>query len=153
MCIRDSSGDYVYRWIINVLDIVAVWLTGRTQRGSLMFYLSVILVTAVVVPLVALFWFETPPLAGFRVTDSPAQLATGIAMVVAALLVLTAGKRFLAVLLVSVTGYGLALLFALHGAPDLALTQMLVETISLVAFVLALRSLPGPLWNLSLIHI
>ncbi|KUP28484.1 Na+/H+ antiporter subunit A [Kocuria rhizophila] len=141
------SGDYVYRWIINVLDIVAVWLTGRTQRGSLMFYLSVILVTAVVVPLVALFWFETPPLAGFRVADSPAQLATGIAMVAAALLVLTAGKRFLAVLLVSVTGYGLALLFALHGAPDLALTQMLVETISLVAFVLALRSLPGPLWN------
>lgn len=141
------TGDYVYRRIINVLDIVAVWLTGRTQRGSLMFYLSVILVTAIVVPLVALFWFETPPLAGFRLADSPAQVVTGIAMVVAALLVLTAGKRFLAVLLVSVTGYGLALTFALHGAPDLALTQMLVETISLVAFVLALRSLPGPLWN------
>ncbi|RKQ34849.1 Na+/H+ antiporter subunit A [Kocuria tytonis] len=141
------TGDYVYRRTINVLDIVAVWLTGRTQRGSLMFYLSVILVTAIVVPLVALFWFETPPLAGFRLSDSPAQLVTGIAMVVAALLVLTAGKRFLAVLLVSVTGYGLALTFALHGAPDLALTQMLVETISLVAFVLALRSLPGPLWN------
>ncbi|RLZ03958.1 Na+/H+ antiporter subunit A [Kocuria tytonicola] len=141
------TGDYVYRRIINVLDIVAVWLTGRTQRGSLMFYLSVILVTAIVVPLVALFWYETPPLAGFRYGDSPAQVVTGIVMVAAALLALTAGKRFLAVLLVSVTGYGLALMFALHGAPDLALTQMLVETISLVAFVLALRSLPGPLWN------
>lgn len=141
------TGDFVYRKIINVLDMVAVWLTGRTQRGSLMFYLSVILVTAIVVPLVALFWYETPPLAGFRYADSPAQLVTGIAMIVAALLVLTAGKRFLAVLLVSVTGYGLALTFALHGAPDLALTQTLVETISLVAFVLALRSLPGPLWN------
>ena len=141
------TGDYVYRRIINVLDIVAVWLTGRTQRGSLMFYLSVILVTAIVVPLVALFWYETPPLAGFRYGDSAAQVVTGIVMVAAALLALTAGKRFLAVLLVSVTGYGLALMFALHGAPDLALTQMLVETISLVAFVLALRSLPGPLWN------
>ncbi|MDO4918213.1 Na+/H+ antiporter subunit A [Kocuria sp.] len=141
------TGDYVYRRVINVLDVVAVWLTGRTQRGSLMFYLSVILVTAIVVPLVALFWYQTPPLADFRLADSPAQMATGIAMVVAALLVLTAGKRFLAVLLVSVTGYGLSLLFALHGAPDLALTQMLVETISLVAFVLALRSLPAPLWN------
>ncbi|CAL8899615.1 putative cation antiporter NADH dehydrogenase subunit [Kocuria varians] len=144
---RLPSGDFVYRKIINVLDLVAVWLTGRTQRGSLMFYLSVILVTAIVVPLIALFWYETPPLAGFRYGDTPAQLVTGVAMVVAALLVLTARKRFLAVLLVSVTGYGLALIFALHGAPDLALTQTLVETISLVAFVLALRSLPGPLWN------
>ncbi|WP_055084579.1 Na+/H+ antiporter subunit A [Kocuria salsicia] len=141
------SGDFVYRKVINVLDLLAVWLTGRTQRGSLMFYLSVILVTAIVVPLVALFWYETPPLAGFRYGDSLAQVATGLAMVVAALLVLTARKRFLAVLLVSVTGYGLALIFALHGAPDLALTQTLVETISLVAFVLTLRSLPGPLWN------
>jgi multicomponent Na+:H+ antiporter subunit A len=37
------------------------------------------------------------------------------------------------------------LIFALHGAPDLALTQVLVETIVLVAFVLALRSLPARL--------
>lgn len=141
------TGDFVYRKIVNALDLVAVWVTGRTQRGSLKFYLSVILVTAIVVPLVALFWYETPPLAGARYADSPGQLVTGIAMIIAALLVLTAGKRFLAVLLVSVTGYGLALIFALQGAPDLALTQTLVETISLVAFVLALRSLPGPLWN------
>src|SRR6185312_5576714 len=45
----------------------------------------------------------------------------------------------------SVTGYGIALIFALQGAPDLALTQMLVETIVLVAFVLAMRSLPAGL--------
>ena len=56
-----------------------------------------------------------------------------------------ANKRFLAVLMVSVTGYGIALMFALQGAPDLALTQMLVETIILVAFVLAMRSLPARL--------
>ena len=56
-----------------------------------------------------------------------------------------ANKRFLAVLMVSVTGYGIALMFAFQGAPDLALTQMLVETIVLVAFVLAMRSLPAGL--------
>ena len=54
----------------------------------------------------------------------------------------SASKRFMAVLMVSVTGYGIALIFALQGAPDLALTQMLVETIILVAFVLAMRQLP-----------
>ncbi|KLU08779.1 Na+/H+ antiporter subunit A [Kocuria sp. SM24M-10] len=140
-------GELLYRRTINVLDLVAVWITGRTQRGSLMFYLSVILVTAIVVPLVALVVEETPPLGTLRLSDGPAQLIAGAAMVVAALLVPLAKKRFLAVLLVSVTGYGLALMFALQGAPDLALTQTLVETILLVAFVLALRSLPAPLWH------
>ena len=47
-----------------------------------------------------------------------------------------------AVLLVGVTGYGVAMLFLLHGAPDLALTQVLVETVSIAVFVLVLRRLP-----------
>ena len=34
------------------------------------------------------------------------------------------------------------MLFALQGAPDLALTQFLVETLTLVTFVLVLRKLP-----------
>ena len=37
------------------------------------------------------------------------------------------------------------MLFILHGAPDLALTQVLVETVSLVVFVLVLRRLPAVL--------
>ena len=45
-------------------------------------------------------------------------------------------------LVVGVTGYGMAVLFVLHGAPDLALTQFLVETLTLVIFVLVLRRLP-----------
>ena len=45
--------------------------------------------------------------------------------------------------LVGVTGYGTAMLFLLHGAPDLALTQVLVETVTLVVFVLVLRRLPA----------
>jgi multicomponent Na+:H+ antiporter subunit A len=65
--------------------------------------------------------------------------------VIGALAAVKANKRFLAVLMVSVTGYGIALMFALQGAPDLALTQMLVESIILVAFVLAMRSLPAEL--------
>ncbi len=35
------------------------------------------------------------------------------------------------------------MLFLLHGAPDLALTQVLVETVTLVLFVLVLRRLPA----------
>ncbi len=53
-----------------------------------------------------------------------------------------ARRRLRAVMLAGVTGYGVTLLFVLHAGPDLALTQALAETITLVVFVLALRRLP-----------
>ena len=63
-------------------------------------------------------------------------------MVTAAVLAAGSRGRIRAILLVGVTGYGLALMFAMAGAPDLALTQVLVETVTLVVFVLVVRKLP-----------
>lgn len=141
------DGDRVYQRTIGALDDVAVWVTGRTQRGSLYFYLAVILTVAFAVPLTALIVANKPLPGGLYLIDpnSPLQLIAAAGIVVGALAAVRANKRFLAVLMVSVTGYGIALMFALQGAPDLALTQMLVETIILVAFVLAMRSLPPEL--------
>jgi multicomponent Na+:H+ antiporter subunit A len=141
------DGDRAYQRTIGVLDDVAVWVTGRTQRGSLYFYLTVILTVAFAVPLTALIVANKPLPGALYLIDpnSPLQLIAAVGIVVGALAAVRANKRFLAVLMVSVTGYGIALMFALQGAPDLALTQMLVETIILVAFVLAMRSLPPEL--------
>ena len=136
-----------YRQSIVVLDRVAIWVTGRTQRGSLFFYLAVILSTSIASVLAVLFltdqhWSDD---LFFIDPGSPFQIIAGAVIVIGAIAAARASKRFMAVLMVSVTGYGIALIFALQGAPDLALTQMLVETIILVAFVLAMRSLPASL--------
>jgi multicomponent Na+:H+ antiporter subunit A len=141
------DGDRAYQLTIGALDDVAVWLTGRTQRGSLYFYLAVILSVAFVLPLAAILLGGNALPKDIYLVDpnSPLQLVAGVGIVIGALAAVRANKRFLAVLMVSVTGYGIALVFALQGAPDLALTQMLVETIILVAFVLAMRSLPPEL--------
>jgi multicomponent Na+:H+ antiporter subunit A len=141
------DADKAYQLAIGALDDVAVWITGRTQRGSLYYYLAVILSVAFVLPLSAILLAGKPLPEGIYLLDpgSPLQLVVGAGIVIGALAAVKANKRFLAVLMVSVTGYGIALMFALQGAPDLALTQMLVETIILVAFVLAMRSLPPEL--------
>ncbi|MEO5780122.1 MULTISPECIES: Na+/H+ antiporter subunit A [Arthrobacter] len=141
------DGDRAYQLTIGALDDIAVWVTGRTQRGSLFFYLSVILTVAFVLPLTALLLARKPLPDGLYLIDpnSPLQLVAGTGIVIGALAAVRANKRFLAVLMVAVTGYGIALMFALQGAPDLALTQVLVESIILVAFVLAMRSLPAEL--------
>jgi multicomponent Na+:H+ antiporter subunit A len=141
------DGDRFYQLTIGALDDVAVWITGRTQRGSLYFYLSVILSMAFALPLTVMLVAGKPMPANLYLIDpfSPLQPVVGAAIVIGALAAVKANRRFLAVLMVSVTGYGIALMFALQGAPDLALTQVLVETIILVAFVLAMRSLPAEL--------
>jgi multicomponent Na+:H+ antiporter subunit A len=46
------------------------------------------------------------------------------------------------VLLAGAVGYSVAALFVIQGGPDLALTQLLVETLTVVVFVLVLRHLP-----------
>lgn len=135
-----------YQKTIGALDDVAVWVTGRTQRGSLFFYLAVILSTATITYIVALISGRLVPQSVYLIDpNSPAQLVSAVIIIIGALGAARANKRFLAVLMVSVTGYGISLIFALQGAPDLALTQMIVETIVLVAFVLGMRTLPAQL--------
>lgn len=53
-------------------------------------------------------------------------------------------ERFTALVLAAVAGYGLALFYVLLRAPDLALTQVLVETVSLILLLLAFKRLPEP---------
>ncbi len=67
-----------------------------------------------------------------------------VLVTLAALALVRVRRRFTAVLLVGVVGYGVGGLFIVDGAPDLALAQFLVETLSLVAFVFVLRRMPGP---------
>jgi len=115
-------------------------VTGVVQSGSLPVYLSVILATMILLPSAALL--TDPDWPDLSVTDSPLQVLVGFVMVVCAVAAARARRRFSAVLLVGAVGYGMAALFVLHGAPDLAITQLLIETLGVVVFVLVIRHLP-----------
>lgn len=135
------SASHTYWLLTQRLDLLAVRLTSLTQRGSLPFYLEVILAVTVLAlggALVAIGGWPTT----VSLDSTPVQVSITVVMIGAALFVARARTRFQAVVLVGVTGYGMAALFALHGAPDLALTQGLVETVTLIAFVLVIRRLP-----------
>jgi len=135
------DADRSYQALMRGIDRLAVEVTGRTQRGSLPVYLGIILVTLVLVPGWALLHaFDTD--IDVRIADNSLQVGVSIVIAAAAILTARSRRRLRAVLLLSVTGYGTALLFVAHGAPDLALTQVLVETFLLVTFVLVLRRLP-----------
>jgi multicomponent Na+:H+ antiporter subunit A len=140
-----TGADVVYRRSMRRLDDLAADVTAFTQRGSLPFYLGIVLVVLAVAPGAVI---ASGLLRGTTVPvdvvpwDEPAQAAVVAIVVVAAVLATRARRRLKAVLLVGVVGYANAALFLLHGAPDLALTQVLCETVTLVVMVLVMRRLP-----------
>lgn len=137
-----GNADRIYDAAVRGLDVLSVRLTAVTQRGSIPATQSVILSTLVLVPAVALA-MGARDRPDFALWGSPVQLVVGLIVLAAALGATMLRNRLAAVLLVGVTGYGCGAIFAFHGAPDLALTQFLVETLMLVIFVLVLRTLPA----------
>ncbi|MFD1345577.1 Na+/H+ antiporter subunit A [Nesterenkonia halotolerans] len=146
-----------YRGTVRGVDLLSSWVTARTQRGALGWYLFIILAVATLVPLSVVI-FGAPGGRGITdrwipestiIAEQPLQIVLALVILAGASGAIWAPKRFMAVLMVSLCGWGIAGIFALQGAPDLALTLLLVESIVLVVFVLALRSLPPGIWTQS----
>lgn len=137
-----ASADATYRHVMLGLDRGSLFVTAAMQRGSLPLSLALILTVFIALPggsvLLGTDWSSLT----WRFSDGLGQVLTALVMVFAAIMAVRARRRMRAVFLVGVTGYGCAVLFLIFGAPDIALTQILVETVSILLFVLVLRRLP-----------
>ncbi|SDD52330.1 Na+/H+ antiporter subunit A [Auraticoccus monumenti] len=140
---RVPAAETGYRVIMRTLDRVSLEVTGAVQRGSLPLSLGLILGTLVVLVGTTLVLGGVTWPSEVVWWASPADIGIAVVAVVAAVAAVRSRRRLRGVFLVGVTGYATALIFLLHGAPDLALTQVLVETISLVVLVLVLRRFGG----------
>ncbi|WP_018885655.1 Na+/H+ antiporter subunit A [Paenibacillus massiliensis] len=65
-----------------------------------------------------------------------------IVLVLAAVMTIFAPTRLMAIILTGAAGYIVTLFFVLFRAPDLALTQMIIETVSVTLFLLCFYHLP-----------
>ena len=136
-----GNADALWDAMLRVLRQASLRLTASTQRGSLTINLAVIFSVLLVVPLGALI-SGNMAVTHMILWDNPWQGITVLVMVACAVAATVIRNRLSLVILVGLTGYGSAMIFALHGAPDLALTQVLVETLVMVVFMLVLRKLP-----------
>jgi multicomponent Na+:H+ antiporter subunit A len=68
-------------------------------------------------------------------------LIAGI-IVVAAISMLRAQSRLAAVAALGAVGFAVAMIYVLYAAPDLAMTQFAIETLTVILFVLVLYRLP-----------
>ena len=73
---------------------------------------------------------------------APYEYVLGAVVVLAALAILFMRSRLPSIILLGVVGYGVALFFVFFGAPDLALTQLVIETVSVALFLLVFYHMP-----------
>ncbi|HXH57712.1 hydrogen gas-evolving membrane-bound hydrogenase subunit E [Iamia sp.] len=136
-----ASSAGAYAAALRGLNALADRVTGIVQPGSLPIYIGVITFTAAVIPGALLLtgpsWPGWPEL-----VRTPGHIAAAAVIIGAALAAAVVRRRFTAALFLGVTGYAMAGLFVVQGAPDLALTQVSIETLTTVLFVLVLRRLP-----------
>ena len=136
------SMENAYEGLVKATVAIAKWQTQRLQNGSLYQYLIVILTATVMGVGGALLqsgamrfiwhWPALPAWIGLLM----------VSMLIAIGIVVRARSRLLAICGLGVVGTGMAVIFLAYGAPDVGLTQVLVETLTLIIAAIVLLRLP-----------
>ncbi|TFH88773.1 putative monovalent cation/H+ antiporter subunit A [Billgrantia azerbaijanica] len=130
-----------YDALMAALVRLAEWQTRVLQNGYLRNYLAVTLLVLVALVGHAFFFRHA---ARFDVSiDVYLHEAVAVGLMIAGAVAACLMKsRLAAVAAVGVMGFSIALTFVLFSAPDLAITQLLVETLTVILLVLVLFRLP-----------
>jgi len=138
------------RWYDGVMAGIggfAGGLTRRLQSGGLSWYLSIIILFAVGV----VGWELLGGLKEFpNIRRRPGlgepqahEFITALCIILGCYVMVRTRSRLSAIGGLGLVGYGVALMFVFFGAPDLAITQFLIETLSVLLLVLVFWRLPA----------
>jgi multicomponent Na+:H+ antiporter subunit A len=133
-----------YDALLASVQRIAIEVTGRLQSGLLRRYVAVTLLSTVVLLLSTLLVRGSAadlawPLPGLTISV-PIVLAAGVLLM--AILAIQVTDALSEALILGAVGFGIALLYLWFSAPDLAITQVMVETLTTILLVLILFRLP-----------
>ncbi|MFC7060709.1 Na+/H+ antiporter subunit A [Halobacillus seohaensis] len=137
------SLNKFYDGLVDRAEKYSTTITNSYMNGSLGRYvrlilLAILLVTFSVMSLTSGFTIDSSNLAKVTIQE----ILIAVVMVIAAVATILTNNRIAAILILGVVGYGLAMLFVHYRAPDLALTQFIVETVTVALFLLVFYHLP-----------
>ncbi|ASN05160.1 Na+/H+ antiporter subunit A [Virgibacillus necropolis] len=137
------SLNKIYDISVSKLDVYANNVTGFYMNGSLRLYVAIIFSTTAIVTLTIMALtgglnIQFDDLADVTVVE----VSVVVVMIIAALGTIFAKNNIAAILILGVVGYGVSLLFVIYRAPDLALTQLVIETVTVALFLLCFFHLP-----------
>jgi multicomponent Na+:H+ antiporter subunit A len=136
-------AESLYSFTVASLDALSRRIAPALQSASLRSYVLTVVVTAVTLVTLALGADGALPPPRRWTPVAPHEGLLAALIVAGALTAASARTRMAAVLSLGTVGYGMAVLYALLGAPDLAMTQFAVETLTVVIFVLVFYQMRG----------
>jgi multicomponent Na+:H+ antiporter subunit A len=136
------TSQRTYQFGLDLFMRTAQTVTSGLQNGSLTAYLAIIVLCMAAA--VGWPWMGSAKAAlSIPAVDGPMAAVGLVLMILAATtVVLTAKRRLAAICGLGGVGAGVALIFLLFGAPDLAMTQLMVETLTVIFVSLVLPRLP-----------
>jgi len=141
---RPRGAEAVYDHLFAGIIRFAKWQTKRLQSGYLHRYVFIIAVSTIGLVGWGFWAFDSFPALPAALVP-PDLLFAGliVALMVATVAVVITTNRITALVCLGVVGFGIALLFVYFGAPDLAITQLMVETLTVVLLMFAIYRLPA----------
>jgi len=139
-----GDGEAAFEAAVNGVARVARTIVDGGDGGGLQRYLFVFFAAAVVAGLLAVVQ-QPPALFGDRelLPVDAAGIAAVLALALgAAATVAMHRRRLVAIVVIGIVGLVVSLLFVRFSAPDLALTQLSVEVVTIILLLLALYFLP-----------
>jgi len=135
-------GQVIHEAIWNGMIGFGKALTRIIQNGSLTSYLGTTIVVTCVLILHSWVHGDAPMRPTFVQKITLSELSAGLLIMASSLATAFARKRLPAIAGLGSIGMGMTLFFIVSHAPDLALTQFLVEIFSVVLLVVTFRHLP-----------
>ena len=141
--LADFGPDRVYSAKLKGLNLLAVWQTRVLQSGSLRRYVAIIVLAMVGLFILSVLRSGELPVLKRNTPLTLPVLILGSLIMLAAVGAVIATSRICAVAALGVVGFSVSLIYVLHGAPDLAMTQLVVEALGAVLLVSAFLHLPS----------
>lgn len=134
-----------YDHIIHNLKHLAAWQTRLLQSGYLRRYILIITLTTVFLSALALVLFAPGLLQLPARAPEPLRFYDVILVaiiIIATILVVQERSRLATIALLGTIGYSIALIYLFYSAPDLAMVQIAIETLTVILFILVIYRLP-----------
>lgn len=132
----------LYDKSLSMMISLARGQTRLLQNGYMRYYIVLIVSTALGLTGYVLFTSVDMSVIDISFDITFSEVVILLVMIAASFTAIRAKRRLSAIASLGVVGYGVAIIFILYGAPDLALTQFSIETLTVILFVLAIYRLP-----------
>ncbi|MGH9349322.1 MAG: hydrogen gas-evolving membrane-bound hydrogenase subunit E, partial [Vicinamibacterales bacterium] len=139
---RLPGPERAYWAALGALATVAARQTAALQNGYLRHYLLITITVTVLLVGSTLVIFGTLPALALPAIAVHEAVLLGLILFSTAAAV-RSYSRIGAIAALGIVGYSVALLFVSFGAPDLAMTQFVIETLTVILFLLALQNVPS----------